>query len=175
MMYIGVDPGNDGGLSLIDSDKGFAVEWQRMPDVKGIEAFFRDAFRAAESGGQKLVCIFEEHKGGKTGVTSAAAHRSAGRYLGMVEMICTAYEITLIRVTPQEWKAHYGLIKRTPKGGYKPSDKEKRDAAKAESIKLCKMLFPGINLLATPRCTTEHDGIAESLLLAKYGLRKRLS
>lgn len=171
MMYIGVDPGNDGGLSFIDT-KGNALEWQRMPEVKEISRFFSNASRVASGSGQYIVCVFEEHKGGKAGVSSAAAHKSAGRYLGMIQMICSVHEIKLVCVTPQEWKAHFKLINRIPKGLAKPSDKEKRQAAKEASIALCKRYFPGVNLLATPRCSNEHDGIAESLLLASYGRLK---
>jgi len=170
MFYIGVDPGNDGGICLIDGD-GRALEYERMPDVIRIALFFGNAVRVAEG---SLTCIFEEHKGGKAGVSSANAHKSAGRYLGIFQMICAIHGIKLVCVTPQEWKGHYGLINRVKKGGYKPTDKQKREAAKAASIDLCKILFPGVNLLATPRCTTEHDGIAESLLLAECGRRKRL-
>jgi len=171
MMYLGCDPGNDGGLSLIDRH-GNAIEYERMPDVVGIDRFFRDAFHA---GGPRIVCIFEEHKGGKEGESNAAVHKSAGRYLGMIQMACTGYGIKLICITPQEWKAHFGLINRREKGAPKLSDKEKRAAAKAASIRLCKEHFPGVNLLASPRCTNEHDGIAESLLLAQFGRMKRLS
>lgn len=171
MKYIGVDPGNDGGLSFV-SQSGVALEYERMPDVTGIERFFRNASHSTSL--EPIICIFEEHKGGKAGVSSAAAHKSAGRYFGMIQMICCVREIKMVCVTPQEWKAHYGLINRTPKGGYKPTDKEKREAAKAASIQLCKLHFPGINLLATSRCSNEHDGIAESLLLANYGRLKGL-
>ena len=171
MMYIGVDPGNDGGLSLIDS-VGKAIEYERMPNITGIERFFRNATRTGN--GQRLICVFEQHKGGKAGISSAAAHKSAGMYYGMIQMVCTVHDIKMICVTPQEWKSYYNLINRTKKGVVKPSDKEKRDMAKAASIELCKQHFRGINLLATPRCSNEHDGIAESLLLASYGRLKRL-
>lgn len=171
MIYIGVDPGNDGGLALIDP-LGRAIEYERMPTVEGIDRFFSNAYH--NSDGRQVVCIFEEHKGGKAGMSSANAHKSGGRYLGMIQMVCAVYGIKIICVTPQEWKSHFGLITRTKKGAPKLSDKEKRAAAKANSIALCKLHFPGVNLVATPKCTTEHDGIAESLLLALYGKLKRL-
>lgn len=173
-MYVGVDPGNDGGLSFI-SEKGKAIEYQRMPDVRGVDRFFNNASRVASSCGQKIVCVFEEHKGGKAGVSSAAAHKSAERYLGMMQMICSVHEIKMICVTPQEWKAYFKLINRTATGAVKPSDKEKREAAKAASIKLCKEYFKGVDLLATPRCSYDHDGMAESLLLAEFGRQKRFT
>jgi hypothetical protein len=42
---------------------------------------------------------------------------------------------------------------------------------KENSIEVCKKLFPQVNLLATPRCKKEHDGIAEALLMAEYTRR----
>ena len=171
MRYIGVDPGLDGGLSLIDRD-GKALEYERMPDVSGIDRFFRNAAYSATP--ESVICIFEEHKGGKSGVSNAAAHKSGGRFLGLIQMACAVYDVKMTCVTPQEWKGYFGLIKRLPKGSPKPSDKEKREAAKAKSIRLCKDHFRGVNLLATPKCTNEHDGIAESLLLASYGRLRRL-
>lgn len=171
MRYIGVDPGLDGGLSLITST-GTPLEYQRMPSVAGIECFFRIAAHSACL--EEQVCIFEEHKGGKAGGSNAAAHRSAGRFIGMIQMICMVHNIRLVCVTPQEWKSYFQLINRTAKCAEKPSDKEKRQAAKEASIALCKRHFPGANLLATPKCSNEHDGIAESLLLASYGRLRRL-
>lgn len=171
MRYIGVDPGLDGGLSLISST-GIPLEYQRMPSVSGIERFFRTAATSAYL--EEQVCIFEEHKGGKAGVSSAAAHKSAGRFIGMIQMVCMVHNIRMVCVTPQEWKSYFHLISRTAKGAVKPSDKDKRQAAKEASIALCKRHFPGINLLATPKCSNEHDGIAESLLLASYGRLRRL-
>jgi hypothetical protein len=37
---------------------------------------------------------------------------------------------------------------------------------------VCRRLFPGVSLRATPRCTTDHDGMAEALLIAEYARRK---
>ena len=170
--YLAVDPGADGALALVDHT-GTPVEYQRMPpSPREIDTFFRDARYAAE---YNLVCVFEEHKGGRQGgQCSNAAHKSAGRYLGLIQMACTIYNMRMICVTPQQWKTKLGLVIRTPKGAPKLSYHEQRKRSKEASITMCKELYPDVDLKATSRCTTDHDGIAEALLIATYARRVRL-
>lgn len=164
--YIGVDPGNTGGLALINS-AGNAIEYERMSKTQAqcIIDFISRANNLATR--NNLVCFFEEHKGGGEN-TNAAAHRSAGYYAGIVETACAVYGVKLVTFTPQTWKSAFGLIVRQTKGAPKLSQKDKREIAKAKSIALAKKKFPTINLLF-PRCINEHDGCAEALLIAEYG------
>jgi hypothetical protein len=148
--YIGVDPGNNGGIALIQGNQ--AIEYEQMPNSKGIRDFFDNAAVAFPN---NLVCIFEEHKGGGP-QTNAAAHRSAGLYLGMFQMICDVQEIPFHLVRPQEWKKVLGANK----------DKNR-------SIRMAEQIFPTVNLLF-PRCTIKADGVAEALLIAEYGRRINL-
>ena len=176
--YIGVDPGLQGGLGLIDGG-GRAVEYGRMPDITSIDRFFRNAVIAS---GGRLAVVYEEHKGGGPD-TNANVHKSAGRFIGIFETLCCIHGVPMHKITPQVWKAELQLIQRAekrPKDAPKLSKAEKhkllletRKKAKAASCQRARELFPGINL-GFPRCTTEHDGVAESLLTAEFGRRKRL-
>lgn len=148
--YIGVDPGNQGGLALIHGNK--AIEYERMPDIAGIDTFMSNAFLASEG---NVVCIFEEHKGGGP-QTNANTHRSAGYYQGIFKALCQVYAIPLHMITPQAWKKKLGANK----------DKDR-------SIAMAEEIFPGINLLF-PRCRNKADGPAEALLIAEYGRRLNL-
>lgn len=168
MWYLGIDPGHAGGLSLVNHD-GLAVEYERMGDIGAVNKFFR---RALDMSGGELIVVFEESKGGGE-ITNAAAHLSAGRYLGIVQTLCTVHNLQLVTVTPQTWKSHFKLIQKTPKGAPKVPVAEKRKLAKAASCALAKKLFPTVNLVF-PRCSNEHDGVAESLLIAAYGREKGL-
>lgn len=58
----------------------------------------------------------------------------------------------VVRVSARSWKAKLKVT----------SDKQ-------TCIRKSKELFPDINLLRTPRCTTAHDGFAEAALLAYWG------
>lgn len=75
-----------------------------------------------------------------------------GKSAGYIEGVLKAKNIPFELVSPQKWKKKYELH----------SDKE-------QSIAKCKELFPDINLLRTPRCKKESDGMAEALLIANYG------
>jgi len=148
--YIGVDPGNSGGLALIHSC--CAIEYERMPSIAEMDKFIRNAVIASEG---FISCIFEEHKGGGP-QTNAAAHRSAGRYQGIFETLCCVHGVKMHMVTPQLWKRIIGANK----------DKQR-------SIMLAEQIFPTVNLLF-PRCTNKSDGVAEALLIAEYGRRMNL-
>ncbi len=74
-----------------------------------------------------------------------------GKLLGILRV----YEIDTQLVSPQKWKKAMGVTK----------DKQ-------PSINKAKELFPNVSLLPTPRCTKDHDGMAEALLIAEYGRRQ---
>lgn len=76
-----------------------------------------------------------------------------GKSAGYIEGVLKAFHIPYDLIPPQRWKKHYGLH----------SDKQ-------ESIDKCLELFPDTCLLPTQRCKKPSDGMAEALLIAKYGL-----
>lgn len=145
--YIGCDPGNQGGIALIQSQ--VAIEYERMPGIAGIDKFIRNAVVASEG---NITCIFEEHKGGGP-QTNAAAHRSAGYYQGIFSALCHVHGVKMHMVTPQAWKKIIGA---------------NRD--KQRSISLAEQIFPTVNLLFT-RCRNKDHNVAEALLIAEYGRR----
>jgi hypothetical protein len=80
---------------------------------------------------------------------------SFGQSVGYIKGVLEANGIAYQEIPPQTWKKEFGLN----------TDKQK-------SIDVCRRLFPGVSLRATPRCTTDHDGMAEALLIAEYAKRK---
>ena len=149
--YIGVDPGGQGALGLIDHN-GKAVEYEKMGEIPAIDDFFYNAVITSQG---KVSCIFEEHKGGGP-QCNANTHRSAGYYLGIFKSVCHMHGIPLHLVTPQKWKKALGA-----------------NSDKARSIELCEGIFPGVSLIY-PRCKTKHDGTAEALLIAWWGRKCKL-
>ena len=77
-----------------------------------------------------------------------------GKSFGYIEGVLQALQIPYQLISPRAWKKEFRLN----------SDKE-------NSIEVGKKLFPQVNLLATPRCKKEHDGIAEALLMAEFTRR----
>jgi crossover junction endodeoxyribonuclease RuvC len=76
---------------------------------------------------------------------------SFGWLQGMLDALGISYEL----VRPQKWKKEFSCT----------SDKN-------TSIAVAKRLFPGVDLRRTERCTKDHDGKAEALLMAEYCRRK---
>ena len=148
MIYIGIDPGRNGGIAIIKTlgnkiDK-VGVKCYSDEDLLGILA---DAEKYIHK-----VCYLENvHAMPKQGVSSTF---NFGMNFGFIQGVLKAYGIPYELVTPQKWKKEFSCT----------SDKN-------TSIEVCKRLFPNVNLKAAERCKKDHDGIAEALLIAEYGRR----
>lgn len=142
MIYIGIDPGKNGGIAVLGSDYVFCAVYS--------DTELLNACRMLE--GMNVICCLERvHAMPKQGVSSTF---NFGMNFGFIQGVLKAYEIPYELVTPQKWKKEFSCT----------SDKN-------TSIEVCKRLFPSVNLKATERCKKDHDGMAEALLIAEYGRR----
>ena len=147
MIYIGIDPGKNGGIAKINTDTGFVktVTFSEESLISELEGYFM--FDKSP-----LRCVLEKVNAMPgQGVVSMF---NFGQNYGFIQGVLKAYGIPYELVTPQKWKKEFSCT----------SDKN-------TSIEVCKRLFPGVNLKATERCKKDHDGMAEALLLAEYGRR----
>ena len=147
MIYIGVDPGKNGGIAILsDTIPDFTVRVFSEDELLHICKTFRKTFN------EDCKCVLEKVNAMPgQGVVSMF---NFGMNFGFIQGVLKAYEIPYELVTPQKWKKEFSCT----------SDKN-------TSIEVCKRLFPGVNLKATERCKKDHDGIAEALLIAEYGRR----
>ena len=142
MIYIGIDPGKNGGIAVIGRNY---VGCYVYDDAKLIR-------HCKILKAKKCICYLEQvHAMPKQGVSSTF---NFGMNFGFIQGVLKAYGIPYELVSPQKWKKEFSCT----------SDKN-------TSIEVCKRLFPGVNLKATERCKKDHDGIAEALLIAEYGRR----
>ena len=156
MIYIGIDPGKNGGIAVIGYENKLEQN-KRKIDVYVYQddiliklvkdfAYFRNVLK------EESICYLEQvHAMPKQGVSSTF---NFGMNFGFIQGVLKAYGIPYELVTPQKWKKEFSCT----------SDKN-------TSIEVCKRLFPGVNLKATERCRKDHDGMAEALLIAEYGRR----
>lgn len=145
MIFIGIDPGKNGGIAFITMNNSIVhtipysddslLLWTR--DVKNMDECVAYVESVHAMPGQGVTSMFNFGK-------------NYGYILGVLEACC----IPIVNVTPQKWKKYMDVT----------SDKN-------TSIDLCQKLFPDINLLATNRSRKPHDGMAEALLIAEYGRR----
>lgn len=148
MIYIGIDPGKNGGIAIMktlaNKIEQVGVKCYSDEDLLGILA-------DAEKYIQKVCYLEHVHAMPKQGVSSTF---NFGMNFGFIQGVLKAYGIPYELVTPQKWKKEFSCT----------SDKN-------TSIEVCKRLFPNVNLKATDRCKKDHDGMAEALLIAEYGRR----
>lgn len=147
---IGIDPGKSGGISVIwDKGQVLCCPWDDKEFVDLIKKV--DTYTFNEN--VPVVCCVE--KVGAMPGQGVTSMFSFGKSLGFIEGVLQAYSIPYQLIPPQTWKKEFSLN----------SDKQR-------SIEVCKKLFPSVDLKRTERCKTDHDGMAESLLMAEYARRK---
>lgn len=147
MIYIGIDPGKNGGIAVLRV---------RHDQVVSTSAYVFDESSLInildEVKSYCCKCTLEHvHAMPKQGVSSTF---NFGMNFGFIQGVLKAYDIPYELVTPQKWKKEFSCT----------SDKN-------TSIEVCKRLFPNVNLKATDKCKKDHDGMAEALLIAEYGRR----
>lgn len=145
MIFIGIDPGQNGGVALISEDGEEVFAWD--------DDLFINTMRELYTAEEKAVAAVEK-VGSMTGQGVKSTFKF-GKSAGFIEGVLSALDIPYQLVPPQTWKREFSL----------GSDKN-------QSINVCKRLFPKVNLLRTDKCRKEHDGMAEALLMAEYARRR---
>ena len=151
MIYIGIDPGKNGGFAVIDVEVSHTLTFSRPMDGKDYVEWMRALTNLHPA--EELRCCLE--KVGAMPGQGVSSTFTFGEGFGFVQGVLTALGIPFQLVPPQKWKKEFSLN----------SDKQK-------SIEVCQRLFPDINLYRTDRCKKPHDGMAEALLMAEYARRK---
>lgn len=140
MTFIGIDPGKSGALAHFDESGSVSV-------MSYDPQKYKDALRRLSI--RDCFCVLEDvHSMPKQGVASTFAF---GHNKGFIEGMLYACGIRYILVAPQRWKKFFRLNK-----------------DKKLSILTAKIFFPDVDMKRTDRCKSDHDGIAEALLMAKY-------
>ena len=177
MIVVGVDPGKQGALVALDSQRD--VEVLPTPliaagkggrdeyDLVAVAAWLRKVapgFVVVEKSqplpaflGKVRRCPVCKSVGGDKPMGGTIAQYARGVARGW-EWMLIAMEIRYQLVAPRTWQnvMHAGV----PTG-----------TTKQRSIVAARRLFPDQSLLRTPKCRTLDDGIADALLLADYGHR----
>lgn len=152
MIYIGIDPGKNGGIALINSISPEINNIVHTFSEENLIGCISEVYEYA-GGSENIRCVLEKVNAmPNQGVVSMF---NFGQNYGFIQGVLKAYNIPFELVPPQKWKKEFSVT----------SDKN-------TSIEVAKRLFPGVNLKATERCKKDHDGMAEALLIAEYCRRK---
>ena len=150
MVWVGVDPGKNGGDAIIDEANVTVFPWD---DQKFVDAM--KIVTMMQEGGKPAKAIAAVEKVGAMPGQGVTSMFNFGKSAGFIEGVLTALGIPFQLVPPATWKREFSLI-----------GKDKR-----ASIEVCKRLFPGVSLRRTEKCKTDSDGMAEALLIAEYARR----
>lgn len=160
-LILGIDPGLHGGIACTSINQTLMQVIPLPTFGKGKTKRELDPYRILEwidslDATIKLCVLEKVHAMPKQGVTSMF---NFGMTYGILKGLIAARKYPLQLVTPQAWK-------KVILAGYNTSDK-------SGAIKYCSVRYPHISLIP-PRCRTPHDGMADSLCLAVYGLNHLL-
>lgn len=157
MRILGIDPGLDGGIAMMD---GSRLVIEQMPTTGGKK-------RSVDGGSlcvllrgwiidKPIEHVFLERVGAMPGqgVTSMF---SFGEGYGVIKGVLSALHISYSLLSPQKWQNAIGIPKSTDTKG----------AAATRAAQL----FPGVDFRASARCRKPHDGMVDAALIAAYGVR----
>ena len=150
--WIGIDPGANGAIAMIPEEG--SIEIYELNDDILIASCKEWSFDDC------ICCVEQVSSSPQMGVKSAF---SFGGNFHAIQMCLKCHSIPFETVTPQKWKKEFGCFM-----GKNAAPKEK----KAKDIEVCKRLYPAVSLKRTPKCRTDDDGFADSLLLATYAKRR---
>lgn len=157
MIICGIDPGLDGGLAFLDGE-GRILGLHCMPVIKGNRKGCRggkstidlaEVRRLLPVVGMLVLEDVYAFKG-----QGAGGALNFGKGWGAIYGLAVAQDMSVRIVKPQTWKA--AILKGTAKD-------------KAAAIRYALDRWPGVDL-KPGRKTTYHDGLADALGIAAYGL-----
>jgi hypothetical protein len=155
---VGIDPGLQGGIVVLDSGREL-LEAHTMPTIGNLLNLdqLSQIIRGISINYKAHVFIEQVSAMPKQGVSSMFKF---GRVFGVLEGMLATVALATEYVRPQEWQKnmHQGI--------------EKSLNPKERSLIAAQRLFPTLDLKRTPKCTTQHDGLIDALLIAEYGRRK---
>ena len=145
MRFIGIDPGQSGGIVALDTN-GIVTHCEKMPGTEGDIGSLLSSIRWESETDHNFALIEAVHSMPKQGVSSSFKF---GQNYGLLRGILIGQQIPFDQVTPQRWQKAMGCMTKGDKNVSK---------AKAQQ------LFPGERIT---------HAVADALLIAEYCRRLR--
>ncbi len=155
MIYVGIDPGQKGGVAFI-SEKGeeFVIPMPSMSELNTLFMTWDEEFKI------KHVFLEKSQAMPKQGVVSMFNY---GEHFGTIQGILIAHALPYTLVPPKEWQKE--MFKGT---------KQSITDAKEKALEIVRRIFPKQKFLPTFRTKKPHDGMIDSILIAEFCRRKIL-
>lgn len=165
-LFIGIDPGKSGFITVYDSDSNDHV-FAPMPkigeniDVKGLA----DLFGIISHSGIIVHAVIEDVHA--IYGSSASSTFTFGYVTGLLEMALVSNNIPFTKIQPKTWqKQMWQGVSLQQKSS--TTGKTMVTNTKVMSITAAKRLFPNIDLRRTSACRVPDDNKVDSLLICEY-------
>lgn len=156
-VFIGIDPGQDGGIAVIDPA---GVQVRTLPFIKneldGLELHGWMETLTLNYPEKPCPIAYIERVGAMPG-QGVTSMWNFGYVTGQLHMWLKMLHIPFKVPTPQAWKKI--VLAGTDRG-------------KEAAINYCLRAYPDVSLRATPKSTKHHDGLADALCLADFAMRE---
>lgn len=167
-IYIGIDPGKDGALSVIEGDFKRVYLTPKMGkeyDLNEMFALVQDISRFKDIKINACLENINSHS-----CPGRQAVFVMGKGVAYWEMALVANGVPYHMPTPATWQkvAWQGI----PIQYKAPVDGKKKKDTKNTSMVAAKRLFPDVDFRKSARCKNMHDGKVDSMLIAEYCRQK---
>jgi len=154
-IYLGIDPGKNGGIAIIDNE----VRYQKMPSTE-LDIWSAIAGLAVAKGWRRRVHAVIE----KVHSMPGEGHRGAftfGTGYGGLRMALTGVGVPFSEVTPRTWQKELGIVAK--------KKTENRGQFKNRMRAKCQRLFPDLDLWTESK--TYQLCVCDAILIAEYARR----
>jgi hypothetical protein len=160
MMYIGIDPGKDGGIAAIHENQ---LRLHTIPKIGKLVDLhkLKEILEAYTNYGKYDHIILLENVHSLPGM-SAKSNFAFGENKGQWQGLLVALGLKYQEVAPKAWqKVAWEGIPMMKKSN-------KKTDTKAMSLAAAKRLFPDVDFRRSERATKPHDGLVDATLMAYY-------
>lgn len=163
MKYIiGIDPGENGGIALLDQE-GNVINVEKMPETpQDLYSSLAQLSSLVAALDDSQLVVYIEKVGGIPGQGASSAF-SFGKGCGHLEMALLALKLKTNDVTPQKWQKLYSV-------GHSSITKSTAAEKKEHKLKLkakAQSLFPSLGKKIT-------NATCDALLIAEYGRKQEI-
>jgi len=164
MLFLGIDPGKDGGLVLLKQDGSIARKW-KTPLIKSTKVkdeydlpAIRDIMQTCSSSGERLMIVLEKTQPLPPKMGGSAANYQRGLAFGIYQAMCVGMGLSYTVVSPRTWQKVMFVNVNT-------------EDTKAASALVAKRLWPKENWRKSERAQKDDDGFTDGALIGEYGRR----
>lgn len=166
MLFLGIDPGKDGGLVLIKQDGSIVRKW-KTPLIKSAKArdeydlpAIRDIIQSCVNAidDQRLVVVLEKTQPLPPKMGGSAANYQRGLAFGIYQAMCVGMGLSYSVISPRTWqKAMFVNVN--------------AEDTKAASVLVAKRLWPKEDWKQSERARKDDDGLTDAALIGEFGRR----